>query len=138
MNESDHKLEERLADERNRIKKGPLKIFIRVVGVSAAIAVILAEDGLGPSYLDSIGRALFWTGAVLGPMLAFNVDVLRTVLGKIVAVGLVALQCVLVCRLFDRLNGVSFISITIFAFAQFMLFQSPFMFIRKRYSGIWY
>ena len=138
MNESDHELEGHLADERSRIKKGPLRIFIRVVAVSAVIPIILATDGFGPSYLDSVGRVLFWSGMVLGPMFAFNLDVLRTIPGMIFATGLTTVQLLLAIRFFERLNGVSLIVIAIFGLVQCVLFEMPFMLIRKRYSGIWY
>lgn len=138
MNNSERELETKLADERSRIRNGPMKTFMRIIGVSAAVLVILTGDGLGPTYLDSAGRCLFWTATVLGPMFAFNLDVIRTVLGVVAAIGLVALQLLLVFCLFNKLNGMSFILLAPICLAQCLLFEAPFMLIRKRYSGIWY
>jgi len=115
-----------------------VKISGRVIGVCAVAFVLLARDGLGPPYLDSVGKALFWTGLVLVPLLSFNYDVLRLTSGKAAVASLSALQLVLVFYLFGRLQEVNFIILAPICIVQCLLFFLPLMLIRKRRSGIWY
>lgn len=122
---------------RDRIKQF-VKVSARVIGVCAAGFVLLARDGIGPPYLDSVGKALFWTGIVLVPLFSFNHDVLRTTSGQVVAVGLSTLQFVLVFYSFERLQECTFIVLTPLCLIQCLIFFLPFMLIRKRHNGIWY
>jgi hypothetical protein len=54
-----------------------LKILGRVTAICAAAFVIMAREGVGPAYFDSVGKALFWTVIVFVPLLAINQDMLR-------------------------------------------------------------
>ncbi len=118
--------------------KGFVKIAGRVIGVCAAVFVLLARDGFGPPYLDSVGKALFWTGLVLVPLFSFNYDILRLTSGKAAVATLSVLQLVLVLYLFERLQEVNFIILAPICIVQCLLFFLPLMLIRKRHSGIWY
>ena len=72
--------------------KRVVKICARVLGVCAAAFVLLARDGIGPPYLDSVGKALFWSGGVLVSVFFLNQDVLRLTSGKLFALLFFALQ----------------------------------------------
>lgn len=123
--------------KRNHIKQ-LLKVSASVIGVCAAVFVLLARDGVGPPYFDSLGKAFFWTGMVLVPLFSLNYDVLRLPSGKALAVALFAFQLVLVFYLFGRLHGLNFIILTPLCFIQSLLYMLPFMLIRRRNTGIWY
>jgi hypothetical protein len=102
------------------------------------VFVLLARDGIGPLYLDAVGKALFWTGLVLVPLFSFNYDILRLTLGRAAVGTLCALQLGLVFFLFGRLQEVNFIILAPICIVQCLLFFLPLMLIRKRHSGIWY
>lgn len=115
-----------------------VKICARILGVCAAALVILARDGLGPPYLDSIGKALFWTGSVLVSVFFLNQDVFRLTSGKLFAMLFCALQMFFVFYWFGNLRELSFITLTPICFVECLVFMLPLMLIRKRHKGIWY
>ena len=115
-----------------------LKWFGRMVAISAAAFVIMAHEGFGPSYFDPVGKALFWTGIVFVPLFSLNQDVLRLIAGKVLAVGLFALQLILVICAFGKLKEFNFIVLTPLCFGQCLIFTVIFMLVRKRSSGVWY
>lgn len=118
--------------------KRSIRIFARVLGVSAALFIILAQDHIGPTYFDPLGKALFWTGIVLIPVFVLNHDVLRFGWAKILAIVQSALQILLVWLLFEKLSSFSFITLTPLCLIQSFFFTLSFMPIRKRNCGIWY
>jgi hypothetical protein len=123
--------------DRTRAKRW-IKICARVIGITAAAFVILAQNDLAPPVFDSIGKALFWTGIVLISLLLLNQDVLSFALGKIVMLLLLMLHVLALCHYFLRLHEVSFIVLAPICLLECILFTLPFMLIRKRQSGIWY
>jgi hypothetical protein len=115
-----------------------LKILGRMIAVCAAAFVIMAHEGFGPMYFDAVGKALFWTGMVSIPVWSLNQDVLRIASGRVLALGLFAIQLFLVFYTFGKLQALTFITLTPLCFVQCLIFMLPFMLIRKRHSGIWY
>lgn len=118
--------------------KRMVKICARVTAVCAAAFVLLARDGVGPPYFDSIGKALFWTGGVFLSVFFLNQDVLSLTSGKVLAVLLSALQMCFVFYWFGSLRELSFIVLTPICFIECVLFMLPLMLIRRRHTGSWY
>jgi hypothetical protein len=115
-----------------------VKVSARIIGICSAGLVLLAREGIGPPYLDSIGKAIFWTGMVLVPLFAFNLDLLVSKLGQVSMVVLSALQLISVFYLFDKLREVNFIILACLCLVQCLIFFLPLMLIRKMNRGIWY
>jgi hypothetical protein len=115
-----------------------LKVFGRVIGVISAFFMILARGGVGPSYLDSLGKAFLWTGLVLVPLCSLNLDLLRVTSGRLVLVALTTLQLILAIYFWERLQELSLIILASLSFAQCLIFFLPLMLIRKLNKGVWY
>ena len=135
----DLKTQNNQADKIDRTgAKRAVKICARVLGVCAAAFVLLARDGIGPPYLDSVGKALFWSGGVLISVFFLNQDVFCLTSGKLFAVLFFALQMFFVFYWFGKLQQLSFIVLTLICFIECLLFMIPLMIVRKRHNGTWY
>ena len=107
------------------------------IGLLAAIFVILADYGAPPQF-DGIGKAIFWTGMVLVPLVAFNRDVLHFASSFMTITVLFAMQALLVIYGFSELQHVNFLILAPICLIQVLIFSAPLMLIRKHRTGIWY
>ena len=81
-------------------------------GIGSALFVILSKDATGPQYLDQVGKALFWTGAVFVPVIAVNLRELSTSSGQKCLALLALLHICFVAFAFHGLAAWSFVTLT--------------------------
>lgn len=124
-------------EESDRIKHF-LTVSIRVIAVLALAFFLLARDGIGPAYFDSIGKIIYWTGIVLFPLFSLNRDMLSSLSGQAVSIAIVSLHVLIVYRLYDHLQKISFITLTPICVVEFFVLAAPLLAIRKWRTGIWY
>jgi hypothetical protein len=117
--------------ERTKMRRS-LRLPAWGIGGGAAILIIMARENVGPPYLDSLGKAFFWTGTVFLPLLGLNRDICRLNTARLTAVALFGLHLILVSWLFGQLKDMSFITLFPLCIVQLLVFEIPFVIIRKR------
>lgn len=129
----DAQQEEKPDDDPERTKmRRSLRMPAWGIGGGAAILIIMARENVGPPYLDNIGKAFFWTGAVFLPLLGLNRDIYRLNAARLIAVMLFGLHLILVGWSFEQLKDMGFITLFPLCIVQLLIFEIPFVIVRKR------
>ena len=103
-----------------------------ILGLTSSLLVIASSEGWGPAYLDQSGKALFWTSAVVIPVIAVNAKEISTQSGKRWLVFLLVSHLILVMATYKDLGRLSFLTLTPVCFLEIALCSIAFAHVNKR------
>lgn len=102
------------------------------LGLCVVVLFIVSQEFPGAEELDSVSKAVEWTGMVFLPLFGLNLDLYPYSTAKIAGLAMLGVHAVLLTLLYRTLPTLTYITVTPIAVAEMFVLVIPFLRIRKR------
>ena len=123
-------------NEQNDLDRSKIRRSMRIaawgIGIGGALLIIATKEGVGPGYVEAIGIAILWSGSIFLPLLGLNRDLLKLATARLIVFLLSVLQLMVMFFGLRHLSGIPIIAMFPICAVQVMIFEIPFLWLRKR------